>query len=101
MSIKTRGCNIYIDGVTGLTGEFDVEASRLGDFVQPASFGNQYAIFPPGFSTPLVFVYHKDNRTTLEHQFGKEVADGELYNIDVIVAGKDQTVLNVMRKCQT
>jgi hypothetical protein len=101
MSIKTRKCNIFIDNVTELTGEFDIDSSSLNDFVQPASFDTQQAFFPPGSSTPIVWVYYKENRTAAEPQFDKEKGINELYNIDLVNSESDEEkVLNVMRKAK-
>lgn len=101
MSIKTRKCNISIDNVTELTGEFDVESSPLNNFIQPATFDDQGAIFPPGSRTPIVWVYYKDKSTETDPQSHKNDGSDELYTIDLVMAGNEEDkVLNIIRKAK-
>jgi hypothetical protein len=98
MSIKTKGCNLLIDNVTELFGIVDIESSSLHDFVQPASFDEQYAVLPPGLNTPIVWIYYKETRTADEYKFERENDQTEQYKIDLIIPEQKEAVANVMRK---
>jgi len=98
MSIKTKGCNLLIDNVTELFGIFDIESSSVRDFVQPASFREQYAVLPPGLNTPIVWMHYKDTRPAAEYKFERENDQSEQYRIDLIIPEQQETIVNVMRK---
>jgi hypothetical protein len=98
MSIKTKGCNLLIDNVTELFGTFDIESSSLRDFVQPASFDEQYAILPLGLNTPIVWMYYKETRTAAEYKFERENDQVAQYKIDLIIPEQKEAIANVMRK---
>lgn len=74
-----------------------VESASENDFVQPAFFKDQHALLAPGSSTPIVWVVHKGNRESSEHQFPIDNEQVELYSIDLFIAESfEDRVMNIM-----